>query len=233
MRPLQAQTHKPEGDDTTERRKAALNAVWEGTREVQRGDPVWTYLTLRGIRLTAVPEALRYHRALDYWDEGRLINTFPAMVARVSAPDGLPATLHRTYLMPSGKKAPVSRVKKLMPPAKPGCPTHSAVRLHPAGTTLGIAEGIETALACHLATGIAVWAALSASFMPALVVPENVGKIIIFADNDEGGAGQTAASALARRLLSEGRKVKILAPDTPGTDWADDTAGSDERPWEN
>jgi hypothetical protein len=50
-------------------------------------------------------------------------------------------------------------------------------------------------------------------------VPAEVRLVIICADNDV--AGLDAARALARRLLSEQRRVKILTPDTPGTDWAD------------
>lgn len=55
--------------------------------------------------------------------------------------------------------------------------------------------------------------------MAALVVPDTVHLLVIGADHDE--AGLKAARALARRLLAEGRRVKILMPDTPGADWAE------------
>ena len=62
---------------------------------------------------------VRFHPALGYWqrndrDEAELIGRFPAMVALVTAADGMPVTVHRTYLTADGRKAPVTEPKKLM-----------------------------------------------------------------------------------------------------------------------
>jgi putative DNA primase/helicase len=141
------------------------------------------------------------------------------MVALVTAPDGKAVSLHRTYLTRDGHKADVPSPKKLMPPTIPSATRGGAIRLYTATTVLAVTEGIETALAVHLTTGLPVWAALCATGMAALVVPETVREVIICADHD--AAGLQAAKALARRLLTEQKTVKILAPATVGTDWAD------------
>ena len=78
------------------------------------------------------------------------------------------------------------------------------------------AEGIEKALAVHLATGLPVVAAGSASLLAALVVPPTVRHVLIAADH--GPAGERAASALAQRLSSSGQQARIAFP--PNTlDW--------------
>ena len=84
---------------------------------------------------------------------------------------------------------------------------------------MAITEGIETALAVRLATGLPVWATIAAGGMARLIVPPAVRLVVICTDHD--APGLKAAKTLARRLLDEGRRVKILYPDTPGTDWAD------------
>jgi DNA primase len=55
--------------------------------------------------------------------------------------------------------------------------------------------------------------------MARLIVPPAVRLVIVCADHDDPGI--KAAKTLARRLLAEGRRAKILHPETPGADWAD------------
>ena len=82
----------------------------------------------------------------------------------------------------------------------------------PADETLLIAEGIETALSGQQETGIAAWAAISASNMANLLLPELplAREIVIAADNDP--AGISAAERAAERWTKEGRKVRIAMP---------------------
>jgi len=61
--------------------------------------------------------------------------------------------------------------------------------------------------------------------MTNIVVPDTVRLVIICADHDTGGTGEQAAKKLAQRMLAEGRRVKILMPTIPGTDWADGMEG--------
>jgi putative DNA primase/helicase len=185
------------------------------------GDAAVTYLRRRGINILQgdIPTVLRCHSHLIYRHEDGQRTMHPTMVARVDDISGQGVTLHRTYLTPDGRKAAVPTAKKLMSPAVPGATRGGAIRLYPARETLAVAEGIETALAVHLATGLPVWAAICAGGMARLIVPPKVSLVVIAADHD--AAGLDAARALARRLLGEQRRVKILTPDTPGADWAD------------
>jgi putative DNA primase/helicase len=185
------------------------------------GDPVLTYLCQRGITLPLqdLPLVVRYHPRLPYRHEDYTFTHHPAMVAGVDDPTGELATLHRTYLTRDGHKAAVPTPKKMMSPAVPGATNGGAIRLYAPEETLAVTEGIETALAVRCATGLPVWATCSAGGMARLIVPAGVRLVVICADHDT--AGLVAARALARRLLAEQRRVKILTPDTLGADWAD------------
>jgi putative DNA primase/helicase len=190
------------------------------------GDPVVTYLSQRGLTLPFqdLSLVLRYHPRLPYRHEDHTFTYHPAMVARVDDPNGALATLHRTYLTLDGHKAAVPTPKKMMSPAVPGATNGRAIRLYAPDETLAVTEGIETALAVRCATGLPVWATYSAGGMARLIVPSDVRLVVICADNDPPGL--KAARELARRLLAEQRRVKILTPDTPGADWADRPEGS-------
>ena len=59
-----------------------------------------------------------------------------------------------------------------------------------------------------------------------MVIPPEVEEVTIFADNDipdQKGrrAGQEAAKVLAERLRAEGKKVQVVTPSQPGTDFHD------------
>ena len=71
-------------------------------------------------------------------------------------------------------------------------------------------EGIETGLSYMEATGTPTWAALSASGIRALILPEHVRTVVIACDPDP--VGIMAARAAARRWLAEGRRVSICRP---------------------
>ena len=88
-----------------------------------------------------------------------------------------------------------------------------AVRLsEPHEGRLLLGEGIETTAAAALILDWhgGAWAALSASGLRAVRLPEHVRDVTIAADRDAGGL--RAAAVLARRLEAEGRRVEIRAP---------------------
>jgi len=163
-------------------------------------------------------------------DDGKLVKIghYPAIVALIRDPSGNPVTLHRTYLTPGGSKLPVQKPKKLM-----SVPDHtdlhgSAIRLFPVNAgVMGVAEGIETALAVQYATGMPVWSTVSAAMMAGFEPPPGVERIIIWADKDRSGAGMEAARKLAERLREQGLSGRIVQPDLPipdsekSVDWAD------------
>jgi putative DNA primase/helicase len=199
--------------------------VWARCQPLTPGDPVTLYLKGRGIRgVWPLPAALRLHRALPYWQDGEMIGTFPAMVAPVTSPDGVTVALHYTYLTQDGRKADVSTVKKLSPTAGP---LHGAcIALHkPARGVIGIAEGIETALAGWCASALPVVAAYCAGNLAAWRWLAGVQRLVIFADNDK--AGREAADTLRARALAAGLRCEVQIPTTPGADWCDVWAGRD------
>lgn len=182
-------------------------------------NPVRLYLRSRGF--SDVPPTLRYHPAMRYYDQGSLVGTYPAMVALVVSPDGKPVTYHVTHLDQHGRKAAVPAVRKILPPAR-GLPG-GAIRLAPAEKHLGVAEGIETAMAVTRDYGIPCWAVLSTSGMESFDPPPGIERVTIFSDNDERFAGQKSAFILANRLASCVSRcyiVSVEVPSAPG-DFAD------------
>lgn len=197
-------------------RRQALNAVWTAAKPMQVGDLAHVYLASRRIEELVYPKSLRFAASLKDGEGG----IRPAMVAMVTDYEGTPATLHRTFLKPDGSgKAEMPSPRKLMPG---DLPDGSAVRLSEFTTgTLGIAEGIETAMSASAIYGIPVWAAINAGNLAKWIPPEGAEEVAIFGDNDPKFAGQAATYTLARRLSAKGMPVTVHIPDTPGTDWAD------------
>jgi putative DNA primase/helicase len=216
-------------DDPKIRRQ--LRETWREAVPLQDelAKPARLYLARRGIT-AAILNTLRCrcHPKLGYWEQGRgKVGSYPALIFPICDPHGQPVTLHRTYLTPEGFKAPVENPKKTMSYPSDRILTGAAVRLgEPEDRTLGVAEGIETALAVREATGQVCWAATSAALLEKVLLPVGVRQVVIWADNDQKKAGQKAALRLAERLVREGRKVKVqippgCPPDKKSLDWND------------
>jgi putative DNA primase/helicase len=96
---------------------------------------------------------------------------------------------------------------------------------------LGIAEGIETAIAARELIGLPTWATISSTIMASFVPPAGVRRITIFADHDTNFAGQLAAFTLAHRLyrLDPGLAVEVKIPPEPDSDWLDVLNGAGAR----
>lgn len=185
-------------------------------------DPVTTYLRNRLVmphEPLQIPQALRLHAGLDYRHDGDLIGTWPAMVAAMVNPAGELVALHRTWITTDGRKAPVpGPVKKLTPAS--GIVTGGCIPLFAMqGGALGIAEGIETAMAARQASGLPTVAAYSAGALAAWQWPRGLRRLVIFADNDPAGA--EAADKLRARALGARISVDVLAPSEAGLDWCD------------
>ena len=174
------------------------------------GTLVETYLRARGITIP-IPPSLRYLAAAKHKPTGLIL---PAMVAGVQDPDGRVVAVHRTFLSRDGTaKASVSEPRMSLGPVAGG-----AVRLARANGRLAVSEGIETGLSILQATGIPTWAALSATNMANVILPPDIRDVILGPDGDEAGA--THAQQAARRLVDEGRTVRI-APAPEGQDYND------------
>jgi phage/plasmid primase-like uncharacterized protein len=207
--------------------ETALRRVWSETLDPddRRAIPLRRYLSRRGIDAELDPRVLRFHPGLAYFEDKTRVGTFPALVAKVMDAEGRPVSLHRIYLDHAGHKAPVAHPKKMMPPIGTLC--GGAVRLYPAGATLGITEGIETALVIRQRTAMPVWAGISATLLQRFVPPPGVELVVIWADLDRSGTGEQAARALRERLISQGIRVALHLPKGPipegskGLDWCD------------
>lgn len=196
-----------------------IGALWAECVPLVQGDPVGQYLKRRGIvGMWPLSECLRLHRGLPYWHEGAVVGVFPAMVAPIVAPDGQVVALHRTYLTRDGRKAEVPTVKKLTGAAGPLAGAAVPLYRQQAGR-IGIAEGIETALAASRAAGVPTVAAYCADNLARWRWPGEVRRLLVFADADE--AGKKAADELVARAVRAGLQAQALAPSKPGADWAD------------
>lgn len=179
--------------------------------------PVRRYLQGRGLKPSL---GLKAHPALDYYENERFVGRYPAMVGIVLNAAGEGVTLHCTYIE-DGRKAPVSNPKKILP-LKSGMQLPGAsVRLQQHGDTLGIAEGIETAMAASVLFGLPVWSVLFDRGMTAFEPPEGVQRVTLFGDNDASFAGQSAAYEAAKKLSTAGIQADVMLPAGTGTDWND------------
>lgn len=208
----------PDGDpgnsDDARRNRAAAARIWGEARPV-KGTAAETYLLKRGLAQECAE--LRFHpRAAD--GSGPNVRFRPALIAAVRDDSGLVA-VHRTFLDAAADGAAVGPRKRAL-----GCLGEGAVRLcPPRGGALGWAEGIETAMAATILSGIPCWATLGTERFARVALPAPVQHLILFLDHDEGGR---RAEILARRALG-GTAVEIDAryPPVSGFDWNDTLRG--------
>lgn len=156
---------------------------------------------------------LRAHPGADYWHDRERVGRFPCLLAPVHDVAGELVSLHATYLH-DGRKIQEHEPRKLLGPltGRDGC----AIRLATAGDVLGVAEGIETALAAGQLHDLPTWAAISAAILAKFTPPKHVSRVVIFADRDP--AGLEAAWHLRDRLEIP---CELRVPRPPAKDWAD------------
>ncbi|MES2078603.1 MAG: toprim domain-containing protein [Pseudomonadota bacterium] len=236
--------------DQIERRRASYAKTWSEAKEVVEGDPVFRYLRSRIPGFSQVPAVIRFHPAMPFYGVppegayvGRDYGLHPCMVSAVVDENGRCCNIHRTFLTTEGKKLALQEpdpddptilvdlpAKKLMPSIDA---KHYQIRLaKPQEGLLGIAEGIETALAAMVYSGVPTWSVVATTGMVNFLIPEAITRLVIFADNDKLTAtGVNPGLAAARRLLdrpdvapriAEGSlSVLIRTPETVGTDMVD------------
>lgn len=208
----------PRPSMTDDDRRAALRRLYAESAQMVPGDLADRYLAARKINQPSYPPALRYAPSVRDGEGG----TRPCMIAVVGLYGEKPATLHRTFLRPDGTaKAEMAAPRKLMPG---DLPPGACVQLSEWNETgpLGIAEGIETALAASAIFDIPVWAAINAGNLPHWQPPPGCEEVVIFGDHDPKYAGQAAAYTLAHKLACKGMPVSVQIPVVPGLDWADE-----------
>jgi len=176
--------------------------------------PAIEYLASRNLWPLPPTHTLRAHPSVEYWDEGKSIGRFPALVVAVRNGDSELVTAHVTYLTQAGQKLAEYEPRKILSPltGHVGC----AAQLMPADGVLGIAEGIETALSATKLTGIPTWAALNSSLLAKFEVRESINRLVIFADRDI--AGLESATKLMQKLQ---HKVAMDVRIPTSKDWND------------
>ena len=176
------------------------------------GTPGETYVKERRLSDPGSPDLLFHPDLTDY--ESR--RGWPGLIAIPRLPNGdRAAGVHRTFLLDDGSgKAPSG--KKML-----GSVKGAVVRLFPMPENghIGIAEGIETALAAHAIFGTPVWAALFANGLAQFQWPEETQHVTIYAD--AGDAGRQAAATLSDRLNVADITNTIVWP-LHGDDFNDD-----------
>lgn len=193
-------------------------ALWQRGLPIRPGDVVSRYLESRALAFDDYPSQLRImERALYVFDSGTK-GYFPAMIANFVSPCRQHTTVHFTFLDEMARKADVPSVRKFYPGK---IPEGGAVRLAPSAETMGVAEGIETALSAAKLFDVPVWATLTAIGLTKWEPPATVRHVIVFGDADAKFAGQHAAYALAYRLACKGLRVEVRIPDETGADWND------------
>lgn len=198
---------------TPEEVRKRLRCTFRGSTATKADDLVSSYLKTRSLPPAVNFEAIRFVPSLPV-DGG----AFPAMLAIVSDATGKPATLHRTFLAHDGfGKAPIRSPRRLMPGK---APMGGAIRLGEHSGRLGIAEGIETAMAASVLFGLPVWSAVSSAMLSGWTPPDDAVDIVVFGDNDLLFGGQVAAYTLAHRLAVDGYRVEVRIP--PAGDWNDE-----------
>lgn len=167
--------------------------IWRQTIPVAC-TPVENYMRSRG--LSTFPESVGIIPRYNWFSDVVL----PVMVVAVQGPTGHLIAVQLTALTLDGsRKAFGDRSRRTE-----GILAAGAARFAPAGEVLGLAEGTEKGIAAQELTGIPCWASLGAQRMPSVIIPEVVGELHIFADDDTPGrewAEKTAERHKRRRVV--------------------------------
>jgi len=172
------------------------------------------YLKERGI-INLPTMSVHHCDSVPYFNEqGQKVGNYEAMVATVTDVQTLEILQqHITYL--DGSKKLYRKVRNItnvdykVP----------VIRLMDAEKTLGIAEGIETALSVYDKYDVRCWSTINSGFMKRFRAPKGVTKLYIFADNDKSATGHAAAFECARANLSAKNDVSdvvVMWPDDLG-----------------
>ncbi|OYV49440.1 MAG: DNA primase [Rhodospirillales bacterium 20-60-12] len=196
-----ALSQSPAGSPESARRLFAISQPITGTIAK-------TYLHGRGITALHETGSLRFHPRCYYRPSPDApAETWPAMIAAITARDGRITGVHLTWLDPSGhNKAPIDTPRRAM-----GHLLGNGVRFGTATDVLAAGEGIETILSLRCALpSLPMVAALSANHLAALLFPPTLRRLYAARDND--AAGDVAFTALAQRAQAVGIEALPLSP---------------------
>lgn len=195
----------PVNSPTVKHRQRVINKFSKLTE--LRGTSGAAYLSRRGItRLPA--ESIRFCEHQRH--NG---SVYQALYSLATDDKGELCYLHQT-LLDGDRKADIDSAKRLKSLKEESYLDYArsvAIRMFPVSSTLGIAEGIETALSCYQVYGVNTWSVINSGFMRKFRVPAGVKHLIIFADMDPHSAtGLWAAYECAHtNLLAKNDLVSV------------------------
>ncbi len=165
------------------------------------------YFDERGLTFIET-DNVRFHSSAKYFEDQKVVAHCPCLVIRISDSNEKFIGIQQIFLDEDGNKAPVASPKKIL-----GKTTDGRIILGSQSDVIAIAEGIETAMAVYLATGITTYACVSANGLRNFSLPANVTEVHIFGDNDLNGVGQGAAFEAASKIAKKKTKVFVHIPD--------------------
>ena len=166
------------------------------------------YLRSRGITDVHNLPALRFHPRCFYRaHEAAPRETWPALLAAVTDPNGVITGVLRTWLAHDGSgKAPIATPRRSL-----GRLLGSGVRFGHAADMLAAGEGLETMLSLRVVLpALPIVAALSATHLAGFIPPSGLRRLYIARDNDR--VGRRAAEMLSARADADGIEALVLTP---------------------
>jgi hypothetical protein len=217
--PVPSRARAPAADPDGDRRRRAALRLYLEARPSLADTPAASYLAHRGIDLGALgrqPRALRFHPSLQH----RSGRAFPAMIAAINDSTGAHVATHRIWLQQNEAGAWIkARVEdpKMTLGSCVGGSIHlwrgaSGKPLREAATDeeIFIGEGIETCLSVVIACPeFRNLCAVSLGNMGSVVLPPQIRRVILAADNDVKPKTQAAFQRVIERHLDAGREVRI------------------------
>lgn len=203
--------HTPQEPDRT---RAARRLF--ASSQPNRGTAAEHYLRARGLTDLLQYDALRFHPKCYGQSGSSHRYIYPALIAAITDLRGDITGVHRTWLsLEAPSKAPISEPKRSL-----GRMIGHGVRFGGTATDVLLAgEGLETVLSLHsLLPWIPAVAALTATHLGLLELPDTLARIYIARDNDK--AGLTAWNTLSTKAITLGVQPLPLIPRLK--DWNDD-----------
>lgn len=201
-------------DDDRRRTEYALD-IWRASIPIA-ATPAATYLASRGVSYEG--DALRWHPFCPF-GKGFTVGCMVALVRNIITDE--PQAIHRTAVDWNGRKLSHldSNGRKALGTIKGG-----AIKLYAATDTLGVGEGIETALSMRRLPGagnVPVWSLLNYVGIATFPAMPGLRSAFVAIDNDRSGTGERAATAMRGAFTAAGTKLQSIRTQKVGTDLND------------
>ncbi len=217
----------PRVDAKAERDNSYALSLWREAVAIE-GTAAEAYLRRRGI-MGELPSSLRFAMLKPPKDSGVAEangrGLLPGMVALVTAPDGEPAGIQRTFLTQEGRKAASAdgKVKFSLGNLRGG-----AVHLGPAlAKNMALSGSVEDALSLIEMGAASAWAAPGEGHLASVQLPSLVRSVVIGGDAD--AEGRRHAEKAAEAVFLTGREVRIIYPDDGSKDWNESLCATGEE----